>query len=181
MAALTSRSWDGDTSYVSDARRIRGQIASVRSRGLDLRRRLSSPSRTDLAQVRGLIEAAVAEIGEAQHALEQFRSYVQVGGRTEANARLHEFETLHASLKAEASIVEEAAQRYVELEKKLAEDVAPEERAPASGGASGARQPQQFQIFDDEDADDAGSTLDLESGENVHSRLEEELATEYIS
>merc|ERR1719281_216410 len=129
MAALTSRSWDGDTSYVSDARRLRGQIASVRSRGLDLRRRLTAPSRTDLGQVRGLIEAAVAEIGEAQHALEQFRSYVQVAQRTEASARLHEFETLHASLKAEASLVEESAQRYVELEKSVAE--VPAEGAPA--------------------------------------------------
>ena len=78
-------------------------------------------------QVRGLIEAAVAEIGEAQHALEQFRSYVQVAQRTEASARLHEFETLHASLKAEASLVEESAQRYVELEKSMTE-------VPAEGG-----------------------------------------------
>merc|ERR1719281_1751384 len=143
MAALASRSWDGDTSYVSDARRLRGQIASVRSRGLDLRRRLTAPSRTDLGQVRGLIEAAVAEIGEAQHALEQFRSYVQVAQRTEASARLHEFETLHASLKAEAALVEESAQRYVELEKAMAAAEVPAQgaAAPAAASAAAKKQP----------------------------------------
>ena len=86
-------------------------------------------------QVRGLIEAAVAEIGEAQHALEQFRSYVQVAQRTEASARLHEFETLHASLKAEASLVEESAQRYVELEKSMTEVPAEGGRLKPSGAA----------------------------------------------
>jgi hypothetical protein len=105
---------------------------------------------------------------------------VQVAQRTEASARLHEFETLHATLKAEASIVEESAQRYVELEKKMAvEERGIEEFGlPADGPSGASRQPEQFQIFDDDDEDDARSGMDLEAGQRT---LEDELATEYIS
>jgi hypothetical protein len=107
---------------------------------------------------------------------------VQVAQRTEASQRLHEFETLHASLKAEAALVEESAQRYVELEKSMAEVPAPGASALPTASAAAKKQPEQFQIFDDEDddVDDARSTMDLEAGD-VHSRLEDELATEYIS